>query len=231
MNDYQSIGSFGQSAGHSAMTNPLTYCAVTTLDSNFNHTLGEDFGPDSEQCQRFMSEYCANNWDGVCEYVSKNVNTQYPNTVRNCGRGGTGSCMGSGIGGAFTQGEILIRNTAASKYLKAMANCQRKYQPFDPTVADSPLISYWEPNCHGNQGSCVPIYEVDPSKIDHDPVMNKILQKPVIAIDVLLNIYNNAVNFKKIHHLRHTKLYRLFMSQWFQTIAKGRGQAAAVNLY
>lgn len=230
--NYSSIGNFGTNANN-VHANPLTYCAVTTLDSSFTHTLGEQFGPDSGQCQRFMAQYCANNWDGVCEYQSQNINTQRPNTVQSCDRSYNGVCLGPGIGSAFTQGDMLIRNTAAEKYLSKMSgNCQRVYQPFDPTVANSPLISEWEPtgtSCNG-RGVCVPVYEVDPQKIDRDPVMNKILAKPMIALDILVNIYNNAHRLKTIHLLRGTKLYGLFMSPWFQSVVGAKKQLASLQL-
>ena len=77
----------------------------------------------------------------------------------------------------MTAGEVLVHNTAARKYLVSMVGAHKKYEPFDPTVATSPLISYWVPsdNCPMTLGKPVPIYAVDPSKIDQDPVMDRIL--------------------------------------------------------
>ena len=35
-----------------------------------------------------------------------------------------------------------------------------------------------------------PVYEVNPKTIDSDPLMNKILANPRIAMDILKNIYD-----------------------------------------
>lgn len=215
---YSNISSFGSGAANDAMNNPLTYCAVSPLDSEFNHNLGQRFGPYSGQCQKFMAAYCANNFDGICEYVSQNTDTRFPavngNRVLN-----TSCSSAQGIGSATTMGENLIRQTAMNKYLVAMSgNCVRRYEPFDPTVANSPLISTWQ-NVGG--GSCVPIYKVDPSMIDSDPVMNKILLKPLIALDILINIYNTASREPPyMNALSNTKLGNFFKSEWFQYMLK-----------
>ena len=230
MSNYVSIGSFGpatNSPNPNPMSNPLSYCAVSDLDSSFTHTLGQQYGPDSSQCQAYMSLYCANEWNGVCEYVSNDTTRHYPNTVRQCGSG-TGSCFGPGMGGALTKGQILIRNTATEKYLRYMSgNCRREYEPFDPTVANSPLIGKWVTTGNScgsgecdSQGNCVPIYGVDPNEIDKDPVMNKILSQPWIAVDILVNIYNNSVRTGELSTLRNTRLYKYFMTPGFQKLVQ-----------
>lgn len=150
----------------------------------------------------FLSEYCSEKWDGFCELASKNTNTNYPNNVQTCGGVSDVACRG------MTQGDVLIRNTAARKYLVQMANCSKKYEPFDPTVASSPMISYWKSDyC---QGSCIPVYSVNPETIDHDIVMNKILSKPVIAIDILVNIFNTMKRQGTLEKLEGTKLGKFY---------------------
>lgn len=222
---YAKIGQFGSSS--SSLSNPLSYCAVSQLDSSFNHTLGRLNGPDSGKCQAFMAGYCANKWDGVCEYMSHNQTRHYPNTVQQCNSGG-GSCQGGGLGNALSRGELLIRNTAQEKYMKAMpTNFERKYEPFDPTVADSPLIGKWVPTgnscgsglCNAGENIYAPIYDVDPKTIDSDPVMQKLLANPKIAPDILLNIYNTNKNLGTLDKLQGTKLYGMFSSPGFQAMA------------
>lgn len=211
---YASITNFGPSVEDSAVNNPLTYCMTTNLDNSFVHTAGKRKGNDSKSCQMFMSDYCANKWDNVCEYASQNTDSYYPNGISSCMKNIKGACIATGLGNQFTQGDILVRNTAAKKYLTQMsANCELKYEPFDPLVASSPMIRYFEPSC--NSG-CVPVYEVDPNQIDHDPVMNKILQNPLIAMDILINIYNTAKRLGKFDALKNTKLYRFFITAPFQ---------------
>jgi hypothetical protein len=193
------------------------------LQSGFDHTLGGNnlAGPGNTQCQIFMAEYCANNWDGVCEYMSKNEEVNKTNMARTCD-----GKFNPDIQYKMTNGQNLIRNTASERFLKYMSgNCQRLYQPFDPTVADSPLISKWQNNSNGVcgstasctvNGSCIPIYGVDAKTIDNDIVMDKILEQPWIAMDILVNIYNNAVRYNTLNDLKGTKIYNFFMSKAFQ---------------
>jgi hypothetical protein len=183
---------------------------TTGLDNSFMHTAGQKRGPYSKPCQMFMSDYCSNNWDGICEVASKNTNSNFPNTVMSL------ECDKSIQGDQFTQGENLIRNTASKKYLSKMSsNCSLTYEPFDPMVPTSPMISSW--HSEGDESSsCVSVYEVDPVKIDNDPVMNKILTRPMIAIDILTNIYNWANRNNTYNNLKHTKLYKFFESKWFK---------------
>lgn len=230
---YISISQFG--SGGSKATDPLSYCAVNGLESSFSHTLGASaslIGPTSENCQRYMGAYCAKNWDGVCEYVYHNTNRMIPNQVAGCSTNIGGPCNGSGLGNQSTYGQLLLRNTASEKYLKGMSsNCVQQFFPFDPTVADSPLISKWvskqsvgDGDCGIGCGSnvCVPYYGVDPVTIDSDPVMNKILEQPWIAMDILVNIYNNAVSSGQLDSLRGTKIHNFFSSPVFQKIVKKR---------
>jgi hypothetical protein len=201
---YVCISNFGEGAADDPMNNPLTYCVGSMLDIDFNHTLGDLYGQNSKPCQEFMSDYCANEWNGVCEFASQNTRTRFPNQI------GTAPCN------ILTSGEILVRNTASKKYLIAMsANCQKQYRPFDPTVASSPLISYWVPD-DTSDGQCVAIYDVNPSTIDTDPVMNRVLQKPEIAMDILLNIYNTCNRNHTLGRLHNTKLARFFNSKSFR---------------
>lgn len=222
--NYVSIGDFGQtSAKDDPLANPLTYCAVSGLDSGFAHNLGLTnlLSPDSSQCQLFMGQYCARDWDGVCEYVYQDER-KIPavNTMSSCG-----TISGAG---SLTKGDILIRNTAQEKYLVKMSgNCKRVYQPFDPTVANSPLIGTWTPqgqDCGSNcsaSNQCIPVFDVDAKGIDRDPVMNRLLAKPWIALDLLKNIYNHRVKNNTLGQLKGSRLYNLLTSQVFQQAILG----------
>jgi len=218
---YARIVNFGPSVERSPSNNPLTYCMTSDLDNSFIHTAGEKRGPYSKACQMFMSDYCAHKWNGVCEVASRNTNSQYPDTALPwmCDKGGQGACLGTGIGNQFTQGQILVRNTAAKKYLSKMSsNCCMKYEPFDPMVPTSPMISYWEAGCD-LRSACTPMYEVNPHEIDNDPVMNKLLSMPDLGMDILLNIYNTAHRLGKLDGLKGTKLYHFFQTKYFQMFA------------
>ena len=232
---YSKLINFGPSVAKSPLNNPLVYCMNTTLGNNMLHTNGNRTGPYSQKCQQFMSDRCAQKWDGICEVASRNTNNHYPNTANSSQwqwskSGDNGACLGTGIGSQFTQGDNLIRNTAMKKYVNKMSsNCALKYEPFDPMVPTSPMISYWDP--HPSGGSCVPMYEVDPKTIDNDPVMGKLLSKPLLGMDILLNIYNTARRTGKLRQLMGTKLHNFFKSSVFQSYAQGSAKMAQMKAY
>lgn len=218
MSTYKCISTFGAGAANVPVNNPLTYCLGQTLGSEFTHgTIGETIGgANGKHCQAYLAQYCASNWDNICEYKSRETSTLYPNNLQTCGAAGEIACKD------LTAGEILIQNTATRKYVVELGgSCGIKYEPFDPTVAASPLVAFWGGGCHtqGNDG-CVPVYAVDPSKIDADPVMNKILNKPIIAWSLLVNIYNTAKRKGTLQGLKGTRIYGFFMSGYFQRYLK-----------
>jgi hypothetical protein len=214
-NTYKNIKDFGNTQENLESNDPLSYCLNWTLDQQFLHG-GNSYiyGQYSKPCQAYLSDYCAQGWDAFCETASKNVNISFPNQLELKRNLSSGISAGSAVG--MTAGDILIRNTAAKKYLVSMeGNCVQKFQPFDPTVANSPMISYWESE-FGADYACVPYYSVDPSTIDNDPVMNKILEKPSIAFDILLNIYRTMKNKGTLGSLTGTRLGHYF-SAYFET--------------
>lgn len=218
MSTYKCISNFGQGAKNDHSASPLTYCLDQTMDTQFVHgsiaqTIG---GANGKHCQSFMSQYCANDWNNVCEHASRNRSKMYPNNLQKCQTGSDVECNG------LTAGDILIQNTATRKYLVEMiGNCSLKYEPFDPTIPESPLVAFWDNGCNtqGNRG-CIPVYAVDPKKIDNDPVMNKILSKPIIAWSLLVNIYNTSKRNNKLNELKGTRIYGFFMSTPFQNYVK-----------
>ncbi|MBT7706847.1 hypothetical protein HN747_05380 [archaeon] len=170
---------------------------LSSGDSAFFHGSSSNaFGKDSRNCQLYMSQYCAKNWDKFCELKSNNTDTRWPNEV-----------TGDGVDRRMTAGEIIIRNTAHAKYLQSMAGCKAVSQPFDPTVPSSPMVTYYT----SESDNCVPVYAVNPQTVDGDVVMDKLLGRPHIAPDILINIYNNAKRNGSLAALNGTKL-----GQWFQ---------------
>jgi hypothetical protein len=200
-NIYSSIKSLGPDEVSMA-DNPLSYCLNNTIDQRFLHGGNSDiYGQHSKPCQAYLSDYCAEGWDDFCETASQNKNYSYPNNIDPCSNDK-----------GLNSGEILIRNTASKKYLIAMGNCVQKFEPFDPTVASSPMISYWIPGYCGNNSTsgCQPVYAVNPKNIDNDVVMNKLLSKPVIALDILINIFHTMTKDGSIKQLKGTKLGQFF---------------------
>lgn len=201
---YSSIKDFGSNMKSLDVENPLSYCLNSTVDQTFLHS-GNSYiyGQYSKPCQAFLSDYCAQNWDGFCELASRNTNVSFPNQL-------SGQNINSN---GLTAGDLLVRNTASAKYLVHMGgNCVQRFEPFDPTVANSPLIYYWGSKDY-TADKCEPYYAVDSRIIDSDPIMNKILYKPYIALDILSNIFETMTAAGTIHTLKGTKLgkfYELF---------------------
>ena len=200
MNSYRLVSEFGPNS-YSDVNNPLSYCLNDTMDQRFLHGSHADtLGQHSKSCQMFLSDYCSKNWDQFCEFASQNTSKMYPYHGENCSLPTSIGCNN------LTAGESLIRNTASRKYLVKMLNCNKVYEPFDPTVATSPMISYWVPNKCSYTSACTPVYEVDAKTIDNDIVMDKILQKPEIALNILINIFNTMKRKGNLNTLKNTKL-------------------------
>jgi len=211
---YQNISSFGPEVKNLAVNNPLSYCLSNGMDNSFMHGgyAGKVLNRQNEPCQNYISEYCSKNWDEYCELESKN-NSRMSNNVN------TKQNNLSNING-LTTGEVLIYNTAMKKYvIRRDGNCQLVKKQFDPTVASSPFYTVWisgESKCAtGNcetqyTGDCVSVYGVDPSKIDSDPLMNKILDKPVIALDILKRIYIDMKKEGTLSQLKGTRIGTFF---------------------
>ena len=192
-----------QLASHSAVLNgpyynndPLTYCLGDNMSQRFNHGGHADiYGQNSAPCQVFLAERCAKKWDNVCEYAyAPRTNEEYKIRANPIGKGASD----------LNSGEILLVNTAQKKYLWKMLNCEAITQPFDPMVPASPLITSWRGLY------CKPLYAVNPASIDDDIVMNKILQKPWIAVALLQNIKNTMISRGDFKQLAGTKLGRLY---------------------
>jgi hypothetical protein len=201
--NYRSINNVGENY-RSDTDNPLTYSLNNTIAQKFLHGGNSTiYGQNSRQSQAFLSEYCSQNWDGACELASKNNDSFYPNSLV---YGGFNSRPYNFKG--LNAGETLIRNTACKKYLVGMGNCKPKYEPFDPLVADSPMIAHWYSESGTND--CVPVYDVNHEGLDNDIIMNKILDKPTIALDVLINIYNTRNRVGTLDQLNDTRLGNFF---------------------
>jgi hypothetical protein len=205
---YRQIAKFAPNMKGLEVENPLSYCLDNSIDIRFNHSGNSDiYGCHSRPCQSFMSNYCAQGWDGFCETASHNTSKSYPNQLQ----------PASSSHSRLSSGEILIRNTAIRKYLLEMRGANLKIEPFDPSVPTSPMISYWVPigcNDGGGEcslGGCQPIYGLQDTRgIDSDPVMNKLLMNPLIAFDVLTGILKTLRMQKRLHELSGTKLGTFF---------------------
>ncbi len=201
---YQQLLTFGASPVNALPVynnDPLTYCIGNNASQRFNHgSHAVTFGQNSKPCQVYMANRCAQNWDGVCEYAaSKRANEEY-GQVADVMFAGNYQSIG------LSPGDVLLKNTAEDRFRVNMLNCELKTEPFNPVNPSSPYISYYV----GQQ--CIPQFAVDPSTIDNDIVMNKILDNPKIAKQLLVNIKNTMTRDGTFHLLKGTRLgnfYRL----------------------
>jgi|688.fasta_scaffold01108_38 hypothetical protein len=210
---YQNISSFGPEVKSLAINNPLSYCLSDGMDNSFMHGgyAGQMLNRKSVPCQSYISDYCSKNWDEYCEMESRNQ-SKMSNAINNKQNTLSKAVIG------LTAGEVLIYNCAMKKYvIRREGNCEEVKNQFDPTVASSPTYSEWvsaDSNC-GSGGSCVSggcleVFGVDASKIDADPLMNKILDKPIIALDILKKIYTDMKRDEKIGTLAGTRIGAFF---------------------
>jgi len=183
--EYTTFSNFGQGYCelNSFETDPLSYCIPDDGNFYFNHGgNASNLRSKSKACNLYMAERCVNNWDGICQIMSKNDSVI--------------------VTGAPTTGERLLYETASKKYLIKMENGVQVTEQFDPNVESSPNITYWA----ATGGRLIPTYSVNPSTIDSDLVMTEMLQRPNVVMDILINIYNTMKREGTISLLKGTKL-------------------------
>jgi hypothetical protein len=176
---------------------PLGYCIPDHLNSQFLHPgTGRTFGKYSKHCAEFMAGRCATAWDGICEAMSHDPNANFPDmtlqyTSETCAR--------------LTAGQRLVRDSAYKKYKLKTFNCNLKCEPFDPTVANSPMVCYETSSactsrdapCLGQVegGNCYSEFGLRPehiAQLDSDPIMNRLLDEPFIAPMLLRRLFMHA---------------------------------------
>jgi hypothetical protein len=201
---YTRISQFGNSEVNSLPVfnnDPLTYCIGNNASQRFNHgSTAATFGQNSRPCQVYLSQRCAQNWDGVCEYAASPAANNEFTQVAGTMFAGNNQILG------LSPGEVLLRNTAQERFRINMLNCDLRVEKFDANNPGSPYIAYYVGQ------NCIPQYGVNPSTIDNDIVMNKILDNPRIAMQLLTNIKNTMTQMGTFHQLKGTRLgdfYRL----------------------
>lgn len=205
---YQKLVTFGSSLVNDLPVydnDPMTLCLGTDINQPFNHgSNGSIYGQNSPECQIYMSQRCAKNWDGLCEYAANDKLNPPEYAIR-------ADTLGQGMNGiiGLSPSDILVRNTAMEKYRISMnggENCTLKTEQFDPINPSSPYMSYYVGY------GCVPELAVDTFTIDDDPVMNKLLDNPKIGMQILVNIYNTMRRKGTLSALKGTRLGNFYES-------------------
>lgn len=160
---------------------PVDMCVFSDVNKSFaGGVLGYRYGPTNENCQLYMADRCAKQWDGVCDLAAQNSDASFPNnaTIR-----GNAMANPQTITGGSTVGAQLLHNAAQRRFC-TFKDCDVQQFPFDPTNLDSPMVTRINRNKYG----CMPSCSVDPSTIDRDILMNRCLENPSATFDTLVNI-------------------------------------------
>lgn len=199
---YTRILPFGASPNNSLPifnNDPVTMCIGVEPTQLFNHGGQTDaYGQNSPECQVLLAQRCSNAWDGACETASKQNGSLYSRNV-------PVYTDGSSSRGLDT-GDLMLRNTAMEKYRISMRTnpngsqeCKIITKQFYPLNPASPYITHYEGDCLGE-------YAVNPTGIDSDPVMNKILDRPNIFLPLLYNIRDTMSRNDTLKFLAGTRL-------------------------
>jgi len=145
---YSTISNLGKAVDyHTEQADPLTYCLYPNYNSQWIHgstTTNLLNSPQCTECQLYMSERCAMNWDEACDvYYRNNQDTFWPNL-------GAVDLNSQKRANHFlsytpTTGENMIRNTIEKRFF-VYPGAAVSMTPFDPNMASSPFITKIQPD-------------------------------------------------------------------------------------
>lgn len=217
---YSSISDLGNP---NTITDPVYYCALDGLDSQFAFG-STGFQKGNYLCSEYMSNRCAAEWDAVCQATLENPAYKYPRP----------ECCPAGL----TDGQAMLREAAFKHFLIGTKNCWSACEPFDPTVADSPLVCrqidtapttgmspfvIWA--LDGKQVAGCPALDNPPCEkyygmteaqmrhLDQDPIMQNLLLAPYIAMDLLAALAQWVKQTHNIDKICHTQFYTFARNQ------------------
>lgn len=231
--NYATISKFGRGAGgDNAIDNPLSYTMNDTLDQKFLHgtTQMTQSGQWSSHGQWFLASYGAAHFDEFCVYASMNqfAGSNVVSVIDQCTSNTFPQLVGryNPVGADLTAGQLVIRNAAIMRFLQKMIGGRPIYQPFDPTVADSPIILSYIPNTgyvggDNHSTTMTPLYGLTEQQIedlDKDPLMLYCTQTDYIAGDVLVSMYINLrINNGKNGLLNKLLKSNTTLAKWMNT--------------
>lgn len=169
-------------------SNPLTYAIVPSFNTVFLHgssssnLLKTPYSPGSSN---FMAERCSIVYDGFCEgYKIQNTDTYWANTaaIDNL----TMNIAKNYLKVKVTVGQSMIRNAAERRFL-TYSNVTQYMEPFDPNVANSPLVTRYSQTY--NIGRIGYKNLDNPAAIDNDQLMMAVCENWPACFDVLTKIY------------------------------------------
>lgn len=168
---------------------PTNYYAAaldTTINGNFY--MGKpnfQYGSRTLNGQLLLSNYVAENaslsdqFDDISLAAINLKGKGFPNNVPGCSQ----SCYQCPESDN-QYGDMIVENAARMKYCVYPSGSYYQF-PYNPTDPNSPILTQII-------GSNTPVCTVDPSTIENDPLMNKILEAPEKHTNLLANIYKNT---------------------------------------
>ena len=199
---YVQISKFGTSLNQKLTLDPVAASIYKDPDSSFD--IGDSavlYGPSRANSQLYMAEKCSKDWDGACEFLSRNKDTSKPNI----GKIASPLFQTTLPPGKETIGDFLVENASVRRFCD-LSSCNITQEPYDPNNPDSVWVSSY--GCCG-VNECLPVC-MPPSNPDNDILLNKVLDKPDLHIDLLVNMYKN-VNAKGLRkNYENTRIGQIF---------------------
>lgn len=179
---YARIATFGQ-LNPVLRTDPVGYSIYKDIDASFDiGPTSRLFGPEQPNSQLYMAEKCAKEWDGACELLSRN------NDGTKCNAGKIESPLfKTPSPPGMTIGDFLVENAAVLKFCD-MSSCKMTHEPYNPMDPSSPYVTSYSGDGYTE---CLPVCK-PPTNPDADLVLNKVLNKPHLHVDLLVNMYRNV---------------------------------------
>lgn len=202
----------GQSSNPANVANPLSYCIIPDYSTFFEHgpTLSSLLNKTScFACQNFMAEYGSHHWDVFCETALQiNRETQFANNAM-LGNSQCNTLCNQYFGYKPTVGEMVLRNASERRFLH-WKQLRSRYEPFDYTVSDSPLVAVYPIGelCLGRPSFR---FLSNAAKVQEDLLVGKMLQYPITCFDVLLRIYEGVYLYADPDiDIKNTSLHTFF---------------------
>lgn len=156
-------------------TNPTTWSLLDNVDSSFDiGTQYKSYGPQSQASQAYMAEKCSKQWDASCEFLSMNNEICKSNMAT----------AFNSVPVNNTVGDALVENAAERRFCDFGA-CNIYQQHFNPLDSSSPIVQNF--SCKSGVIVCRP-----PAQPDDDRLLNKVLDRPDMHVELLLNMYSNS---------------------------------------
>ena len=127
--------------------------------------------------------------------------------------------MSGQMDSSLMHGSNRINDNSLESAIYAAEYCAKGFDKFCEVMTSNPDPQYFPIMIHGysNDGNNIPrdlskgdmqpqYYIPKEVAVDGDPVMLRLLNRPLIALDLLMNIYTNMVKLGRIGELTGTKL-------------------------